>query len=303
MLISTPQNTLTGINPSFIKEYNKADAGNWHYDLITKRLTWSGRQFEIYGFNPGSVAINSDFFIFKTTHYTEIDRVNGIISRAMQSENSYNFRRRIIRNNGRIGFAETQAVILRDAAGTPVKIIGLTLDIGGKEAKGTIEFNDPQYFNALYTNYKKVIAFEIYKYVFNEHIAEDLCQEVFVKAWNNILQFDPQKGKIYTWLLSIARNHCRDYLSSKYHQTSKINVRLEEGLPKIIKNSFSNPDTNEIKDLLEKLPEDLFEITQLVYLHGYTQEEVAKIKQVPLGTVKTKSRRALMLLRNSFALN
>lgn len=291
------------INPSFIKEYNRQDAGNWQFDLIDKKLFWSGRQFEIYGFKPGSVAINPEFFIARTTHHTEIDRVNAVINKAILSENEYSFRRRIIKNDGRIGFVETQAQIFRDNIGKPVKIIGLTIDLGGNEAKGTLEYNDPSFFNDLYTNYKKTISFEIYKFVFDEEVAEDLCQEVFVKAWNNILKYDPQKGKIYTWLINIARNHCKDYLKSKYFQNNKGNIKIEMGDGQLYNDFYTDNNSVELTDLLKRLPPDLSEITQLLYLQGYTQEEVAKIKHLPLGTVKTRSRKAISYLRTALIAN
>ncbi len=288
------------INTQFINEYNRQDVGNWQYDVINQKLFWSGRQFEIYGYKPGSVKIDPNYFILQTTHYTEVDRIYTIINKAIVSGHEYNFRTRIIKGDGRIGFVETQAQIFRSYTGEVSKIIGLTIDLGGYEEAGKIEYNDPIYFNTLYKNYQKSIYNEIYKFIYNERVAEDLCQEVFVKAWNNILMYDPQKGKIYTWLINITRNHCRDYLRSKYYKNNKENINIENCSFK-----FFNDDNHraEINDLLEKLPNGLTEITQLLFIQGYTQDEVAKLMQIPIGTVKTRSRQAITYLRTSLALN
>ncbi|MES2593640.1 MAG: sigma-70 family RNA polymerase sigma factor [Bacteroidota bacterium] len=288
------------MNTQFIKEYNRPDVGNWQFDLINQKLFWSGRQFEIYGYKPGSVRIDPEYFISKTTHYTEVDRIKSIIEKAMLSGDEYNFRRRIIKGDGRIGFVETQAQIFRSYTGEVSKIIGLTIDLGGYEAKGKLEYNDPIYFNTLYKNYKNSVYNEINQFIYDERVAEDLCQEVFVKAWNNILMYDPQKGKIYTWLINIARNHCKDYLKSKYYKNNKENVNLET----CSFNDFNDEyKSEELKDLLKKLPAGLAEITQLLFIQGYTQDEVAKLMQIPLGTVKTRSRKAITYLRTSLALN
>lgn len=300
MQLRTPEPESVSISLDFLREYNRRDAGNWQFDLASNRLSWSGRQFEIYGFTPGAVAINPEYFIFKTTHYTEIDRVNSIIKNAMLSENEYSFRRRIIKEDGRIGFAETRAVIFRGAMGQPIKIVGLTIDVGGKEAKGTIDYNDPLYFEALYANYKKAIHAEILKFVFIDEVAQDLCQEVFVKAWNNILQFNPEKGKIYTWLINIARNHCKDYIKSKHGKIARNSDSLTPCYgTEFEANAFEGNDY-EIKDLINKLPADNRDIINLLFIQGYSQSEVAAIKNMPLGSVKTKSRAAIHLLRTIY---
>lgn len=302
MMISQTSPTNLNMNLQFIKEYNRPEVGNWQYDLLTQKLLWSGRQFEIYGYKPGSVSINPDYFIARTTHYSEVDRINAIIKTAIQSENEYSFRRRIIKGDGRIGFAETQAQIFRSHTGEVIKIIGLTIDLGNPEKGVELEYNDPMYFNTLYTNYKKSIFNEIYKYTFDERVAEDLCQEVFVKAWNNILTYDPQKGRIYTWLINIARNHCKDYLKSNYYKSNKENVNIDNCTFKLFHDNTES-SIGELQDLVKKLPPVLSEITQLLFIQGYTQEEVAKLMQIPLGTVKTRSRKAITYLRTSLVLN
>ncbi|MES2568081.1 MAG: sigma-70 family RNA polymerase sigma factor [Bacteroidota bacterium] len=291
------------INTRFIKEYNRPDVGNWQYDVLNQKLFWSGRQFEIYGYKPGSVRIEPDYFISRTTHYTEVERINAIIEKAMLSGNDYNFRRRIIKGDGRIGFVETQAQIFRSPAGEVTKIIGLTIDLGNEEAERKLEYNDPLYFNTLYKDYKKSIYNEIYQFVYDERIAEDLCQEVFVKAWNNIWMYDPQKGKIYTWLINISRNHCKDYLRSKCHKNNKDNVSLHDCSYKFSNDVHDDYHSAELKDVLKKLPAALAEVTQLLFIQGYTQEEVARLLHIPLGTVKTRSRQAILYLRTSLALN
>jgi RNA polymerase sigma-70 factor (ECF subfamily) len=61
-------------------------------------------------------------------------------------------------------------------------------------------------FNYLYQQYSGVLYGTVKKVIFDDHTAQDVLQEVFVKIWNNINQFNPEKGKIYTWMINIARN-------------------------------------------------------------------------------------------------
>ena len=70
-------------------------------------------------------------------------------------------------------------------------------------------------FNYLYKQYSAVLYGVICKVIFDEHTAQDVLQEVFVKIWNNIGQYDAKKGRIYTWIINIARNSAIDKLRSK----------------------------------------------------------------------------------------
>ena len=271
--------------------------GEWELDMKKEFLYWSPNQYKVYGYEPNEIEINQDFFMIKTTHLSEIERVNEIINDALKNHNGYSFQRQIIKKGGKLGFAETRAVIVRSESGEPIKIKGVTFNVAGKNVQEMLDYSDPVFFDALYSNYKRNIFYAVLKIIYDKDTANDLCQEIFIKAWKNMSQFNPQKGAIYTWLINITNNHCKDYLRSKYYQTKKNNVPLDFCLNEKMKSGSINLEQIDAKSLLLNLPEEQGELMDLLFMQGYTQKEVAELKQMPLGTIKTKCRSAIKNLR------
>lgn len=281
---------------SLSKRTDAEDRGIWELDLIEKKLHWSDFQYTLYGYQPGEIALNDDFFLIKTTHLSEVKRISEIIKEALNNTNSYNFKRRILKKDGSIGFVETKAKILRSSSGEAQKIVGTTFDLTGKKSD-TVNYNDPEFFKTFYNNYKRTIKLEVFRMTYNHYTTEDLCQEIFTKAWQNMSKYDPSKGALYTWLINIAKNHCKDYLKSKHFKHLRLTESLNYEFTKNIKIASIESSTLNVKDLFLKLPACQREIMELVYIQGYTQTEVAELKKMPLGTIKTKSRTALNLLK------
>ncbi len=157
-------------------------------------------------------------------------------------------------------------------------------------------------FNLLYTNYSAAIFGSILKIVHNRELAEDITQESFLKIWNNFSSYDSAKGKLYTWMLNIARNTAIDALKSKQERNSLQNQNIENSVY-VIDQQYQtdfNPDRIGLKKMVEALPKDQLEILQKMYFEGYTQSEIAKDFEIPLGTVKTRARQAILKLRGIF---
>ncbi|SFV33758.1 RNA polymerase sigma factor [Thermoflavifilum thermophilum] len=155
-------------------------------------------------------------------------------------------------------------------------------------------------FRYLYDHYAAALYGVVLKVVNEQELANDLLQEIFVKIWNRIDSYDPQKGRLFTWMLHIARNTAIDMLRSKtYHQQEK-NQSLESNVHignSIQMSSSMMVDQMGLKNVLNMLSEEQRMLIEKAYFRGYTQEEIAKELQVPLGTVKTRIRNALLKLR------
>ena len=130
-------------------------------------------------------------------------------------------------------------------------------------------------------------------------LANDVLQEVFINIWKKIESYDPNKGRLFTWMLNIARNASIDTLRSKTYQNSQKNRSFSDDA-----NAFDYSPSSEInmdhiglKKVLEKLKVEHRILIELAYFKGYTHEEIAEIESIPLGTVKTRIRNALMQLR------
>lgn len=151
----------------------------------------------------------------------------------------------------------------------------------------------------LYQNYSKALKGVILNIVREEEVAEDLLQEVFVKIWGQSNTYDKSKGRVFTWLLNIARNHSIDYLRSKQFKNDQRNQKTSDTIHEVDQkhNVTIDIDIIGIRELVEKLDIVERDLIGLSYYMGHTHDEIAKKLNMPLGTVKTKLRTALIKLR------
>lgn len=153
-------------------------------------------------------------------------------------------------------------------------------------------------FGLLYDNYAPTLLGVLLKIVEEKETAEDLLQEVFVKIWNSIDSYDAAKGRLYTWMLNITRNAGIDKLRSKDFRKEAQNQILDKYVNGIKTDDLiSKTDTIGLKKIVQHLKPEQYIIIDLLYFKGYTQSEVAKALDLPLGTVKTRARAALLELR------
>lgn len=154
-------------------------------------------------------------------------------------------------------------------------------------------------FYHLYDNYAGALYGIILRILQSKEYTEDVIQDVFVKIWNSIDQYDASKGRFYTWMINIARNTAIDYLKSKGFQNELKNQRLPDFVYNTTELSTqNNTDFIGFKTVLESLETDKQELIDLAYYQGYTQNEISDKLKIPLGTVKTKMRSALQKLRD-----
>lgn len=159
---------------------------------------------------------------------------------------------------------------------------------------------DQQAFSYLYDSYAGALYGIIIKVLNQEESAKDLLQEVFVKIWKNIDSYDNSKGRLYTWMLNIARNAAIDVLrSARYNNDKKISDIENSVHSYNASNSVTiKTDTIGLKEIVFGLKEEYKQILDLAYYKGYTQEEIAKVLGIPVGTVKTRSRNAIIQLKS-----
>jgi len=158
---------------------------------------------------------------------------------------------------------------------------------------------DRRAFNYLYDNYSGALYSIVLQVLSDTELANDVLQEVFINIWRKIDIYDPLKGRLFTWMLNIARNASIDTLRSKGYQNTQKNQSLPEyvDLNKPGQTTEVNIDNIGLKKLLERLREEYRVLIDLAYFKGYTHEEIAELEKIPLGTVKTRIRNALIQLR------
>lgn len=152
----------------------------------------------------------------------------------------------------------------------------------------------------LYDHYSGAIYGAVLRILRTEEIAEEVLQDVFLKIWDKIEQYDASKGKLFTWMIQIARNLAIDKSRSK--ETSKAkktdDIDFLVGTIDRQENMEMEVDAIGLKEVLQKLSVEQQFIVSHLYLKGYTQSEVAEEFNIPLGTVKTRLRLAMTELRS-----
>jgi RNA polymerase sigma factor (sigma-70 family) len=155
---------------------------------------------------------------------------------------------------------------------------------------------------ALYDMYSSSLYGVISRIIIDTATAEDVMQETFVKIWHSFASYSTEKGRLFTWMVNIARNLAIDKIRSKDFKNQNKNQELENNVTFIDeqKNTVYNPELLGIKELVATLKPDQKLILDLVYFKGYTHVEAADELGIPLGTIKTRLRMAIQQLRKHF---
>ena len=158
---------------------------------------------------------------------------------------------------------------------------------------------DDRSFTLLYDNYSKSLYGVIFTLIKDREEAEDVLQEVFIKFWKNIDSYNESKGRLYTWMLNIARNTSIDKLRSKGFNNNQKNLSSDNFVHILDDNSktINQIDAIGIKEFIKKLKPKCIQIIDLLFFKGYTQQETSDELEIPLGTVKTQNRNCMNELR------
>jgi len=155
---------------------------------------------------------------------------------------------------------------------------------------------------ALYDMYSASLFGVISRIINDTAIAEDVLQETFVKIWHSFSSYSSEKGRLFTWMVNIARNLAIDKIRSKDFKNQNKNQEIENNVTFIDeqRNTVYKPELMGIKDLVQTLKPEQKLIIELVYFKGYTHVEAAEELGIPLGTIKTRLRMAILELRKHF---
>lgn len=170
------------------------------------------------------------------------------------------------------------------------------------ELVASLQNREEKAFSYLYDHYGGALLGAIQAIVGDEETSSDVLQEVFVNIWKKIASYDPAKGRLFTWMLNVARNAAIDKIRSRSFRNSAKNQSLSENVDTGIGLSVdpSVRDTG-LKKMIASLKEEYRVLIDLSYFQGFTHEEIAKSLNIPLGTVKTRIRAALTQLRTSMS--
>ncbi|MDN3550354.1 RNA polymerase sigma factor [Mucilaginibacter aquaedulcis] len=155
---------------------------------------------------------------------------------------------------------------------------------------------------ALYDMYSASLYGVISRIVIDTAIAEDVLQETFVKIWHSFSSYSTEKGRLFTWMINIARNLAIDKIRSKDFRNQNKNQEIENNVTSIDEQNSTiyKPELMGVKDLVQTLKPEQKSIIDLVYFKGYTHVEAADELGIPLGTIKTRLRMGIQELRKHF---
>ncbi|HVO44623.1 MAG TPA: sigma-70 family RNA polymerase sigma factor [Aggregatilineales bacterium] len=161
-----------------------------------------------------------------------------------------------------------------------------------------IAAQDEHAFHAIYLEYGKAIFSLAYRILQNVALAEEVTQDTFLKVWRQTTQWDPKKGNLKNWLLAITHHTAIDRLRLERRQPAVHPDAIEdvEGVA-----SFSTEpgwqDGVVLRTLTAQLTDDQAMLIDLAFFQGMSHSEIADRTKIPLGTVKTRLRAALVKLR------
>jgi RNA polymerase sigma-70 factor, ECF subfamily len=192
----------------------------------------------------------------------------------------------------------------------------INTEIGDEKAMRKFQNGDAQSFDVLLKRHSGGVLRFIMKMTGGSKLhAEDLLQEIFLKVIERKDRYDPDQ-KFTTWLYSIARNHCIDYLRTESYRRHRsldapLNNESEGGavVLEIVKSSQRTQDEEaydkELRELIDigvkGLKEEFREVFLLREVEGLSFQEIAEITESPLGTVKSRLRYAFQYLRRVFS--
>jgi RNA polymerase sigma-70 factor (ECF subfamily) len=155
----------------------------------------------------------------------------------------------------------------------------------------------------LYQRYADLVYSIAYRVLDDPASAEECLQDVFLRVWQRIDQYDAERGAFATWLARIARNMAIDRLRQMARRVTVSEELLSDEMQPAMAflEAWADRDRAEnVRAMIESLPAEQVQVIALSYYGGMTQAEIAEYLGIPLGTVKTRMRSALQKLREAW---
>ncbi len=167
-----------------------------------------------------------------------------------------------------------------------------------------ISERDTSALSEFYDIHSKYLYTIIYYILKDESEAEDLLQEVFLQIWDKTDSYDENLGNPMAWITRITRNKSIDRLRSKSFKNRSSETDIDRFFDLSSEDESSSPDCNlkliqekkEIVSTLKSLNQNQRDLIEFAYFRGFTQSGLSEHFNIPLGTVKTRMRAAMIQL-------
>lgn len=153
-----------------------------------------------------------------------------------------------------------------------------------------------RYYTLVYSMAKTILR--------DEKLAEEVAQDIFLVVWQQPQKWNPAKGRLSSWLLTVTRYSAIDRLRYEQRREPTVNAPLENVAHLLQRGGKSEEAIRDniklVRRLLKQLPDEQQQVIYLAYFQGMTQHDIAEHLSLPLGTVKSRMRLGLRKLRDSW---
>ncbi len=167
-----------------------------------------------------------------------------------------------------------------------------------------VALKDESALAQVYDRYRVILFGLLVRILNNRQEAEDVLQEVFLQVWRRAADFDENRGRPFTWLVTLARSRAIDRLRSlaARERVALAGAKEEsEAVSDAASDAYRSEQRGLVTAALAQLPEEQQQALMLAYFEGLTQSEIAARLGTPLGTVKTRMRTGMMKLREALS--
>jgi RNA polymerase sigma-70 factor, ECF subfamily len=159
-----------------------------------------------------------------------------------------------------------------------------------------VQNQDESVIAHLYDAYGSALFGIVFRIVGKHDLAEQVLQDAFVKIWRNGPKYDATKGRLFTWMLNIARNTAIDAIRSAGYRQDKQTTGVDAGIY-AMQAETPDPHLMDVRDIVQRLDEKYRIIVQKIYFEGYSHADLSDELDIPIGTIKTRLRAAIQELR------
>ena len=166
-----------------------------------------------------------------------------------------------------------------------------------------VQRGDARAFEAIYDRHGSAAFSLAYRIAGNRSLAEDIVQEAFLSVWRSAVRYQPERGSLRSWLLSVVHNRAIDSIRrTVQHDRRRADAEgIEErkAAPELTDvEAFRREEAQTVRAVMDKLPTDQLKVVELAYFGGFTHTQIAEMLDMPLGTVKGRMRLALDKMRD-----
>jgi RNA polymerase sigma-70 factor, ECF subfamily len=181
-----------------------------------------------------------------------------------------------------------------------------TSTLADEDLMRLVQRGDARAFEAVYDRHGSAAFSLAYRIVGNRTAAEDIVQEAFLSVWRSAVRYEPERGSLRSWLLSVVHNRAIDWLRRSLQQDRRRadaeGIEERSAAPELTDaEAFRRDEAQALRAVMEQLPVDQLRVVELAYFGGFTHSQIAEMLDMPLGTVKGRMRLALDKMRDGLA--